>query len=248
MRNINVFNRCLYVGLVGMACSSYVSPQSRGTPPAEAIWAKNATALTCQSSEETIHAPDHLTSALVVCESGLPFDLQVITADGRRHEVRLRFGANELLWAPNSRSFFVNGGESSSAGFFIDVYQFEGSDRVVKLRTITKAAQRNMVESFPPCKASNRDEKECATFARYPEYNMSGLGWSDDSSIVYVFAEVPCSSLYGGIMCQVLGYELSVPVGRILKRLSAQETKQEWGTLAAWEINIPDPPEYEPPR
>ncbi len=243
MRCINAFNRWLYVGLVGMACSSHVSPQSRGTPPAEVIWARNATALTCQPDEETIHAPDHLTSVRVVCEAGLPFDLQVITADGRRHEVGLRFGANELLWAPNSRSFFVNGGESGSAGFFIDVYRFVGSARAMKMRTMTKAAQRNMVESFPPCKASNIDKKDCATFARYPEHNVSGLGWSDDSSIVYVFAEVPCSSLYGGIMCQVLGYEFSVPAGRILKRLSAQETKQEWGTLAAWEINTPGLPE-----
>jgi len=230
-----------------MVCSSHVSPQSQGTSPAEVIWAKNATALTCQPGGETIHAPDHLTSARVVCAAGLPFDLQVITADGRRHEVGLSFGANELLWAPNSRSFFVNGGQSSSAGFFIDVYQFEGSGRAVKVRTITKAAQRNMVASFPPCKASKIDKKDCATFARYPEYNMSGLGWSDDSSIVYVFAEVPCSSLYGGIMCQVLGFELSVPAGRILKRLSAQETKKKWAALAAWEINIPDPPEYGPP-
>jgi hypothetical protein len=76
---------------------------------------------------------------------------------------------------------------------------------------------------------------------------MSGLKWSADSSAVYVFAEVPCSSSYGGIMCQVLGYELSVPTGRILKRLSAQKTKQEWGKFAAWKINVPDRPEYGPP-
>ena len=72
----------------------------------------------------------------------------------------------------------------------------------------------------------------------------SGLGWTEDSSAVYVFAEVPCSSSYGGIMCQVLGYELNVHSGRILKRLSAQQVKQEWAQFAAWDIRVPDPPKY----
>ena len=247
MRYINGLCVCLYVGLVGMACSSQTSGQSQGTPPAEVTWAKNATALTCQPNAGTIQAPDRLTTARVVCEADKPFILQVVTADGRRQEVGLRFGASELLWAPDSRSFFVNGSENSYAGFFVDVYQFEDSGRVVK-RTVTKSAQRDMVESFPPCKASNRDEKMCARIARDPEYNMSGLGWSADSSAVFVFAEVPCSSSYGGIMCQVLGYELSAPAGRILKRLTPQETKRKWGRLAAWEIDIPDPPEYGPRR
>lgn len=246
MRYIKGFALCLYVGLIGMACSNSVSAQSQGTPPAEVIWAKNATALTCQHSKETIQAPDRRATVRVVCEADLPYNLEVVTAHGQRREVGLRSGANELLWAPNSQSFLVNGSESSYSGFFVDVYQFEDSGRVVN-QTITKSAQRDMVESFPPCKALNRDNKVCARIVRKPEYNMSGLGWSADSSAVYVFAEVPCSSLYGGIMCQVLGYELSVPAGRILKRLTPQDAKQKWGTLAAWEINIPDPPEYGPP-
>jgi hypothetical protein len=154
-------------------------------------------------------------------------------------------GAEEVLWAPNSKSFLVNGGQTAIAGFFVDVYQILDSGRVA-VRAVTNAAQRDMVRSFPPCKALYSDEKECAEFARNPEYNMSGLGWSDDSSAVYVFAEVPPSSRYGGIMGQVLGYELSIPDGHILKRFSAKQAKQEWGTLAAWRIRIPEPPEYGP--
>lgn len=246
MRYIHAFSLCLYIGLIGLAFSSRIEAQTRGTQRSKVIWAKDATALVCQRGGQTIKAPDHLTSARVMCAES-PFGLQVITADGHRQEVGLRYGATELLWAPNSRSFFVNGGESSYTGFFIDVYEFEDPGRVA-YRPITEAAFKDMVKSFPPCKASNRDETECAKIASDPEYyNMSGLEWSTDSSAVYVFAEVPCSSRYGGIMCQVLGYELSVPGGRILKRLSAQETKNEWARFAAWKINIPEPPEYGSP-
>lgn len=226
-----------------------VAAQDQPVRPEKPIWAKNATVLNCRRGRASIQACDHVASVRTVCLKTamgfLPYSLEMATADGKRRELPLRFGANELLWAPNSKAFLVNGGESAIAGFFVDIYQLRGPGRV-QMGTVTNAAQRDMVKTFPPCKASNRDPKECAETARDPAYNMSGLGWSDDSSAVCVFAEVPCSSRYGGIMCQVLGYELSVPDGHILKRLSARQAKQEWGTLAAWNINIPEAPEYGP--
>ena len=249
--SMNATTLCLWASLQVMLFPLPVSAQARNVPIEEPIWAKNATALNCRRGRAPIEAPDHLASVRTVClkvtGDSVAAKLELVTADGKRQEVGLRIGASEVFWAPNSKSFLVNGGESAIAGFFVDVYQIMDSGRVA-VRTVTNAAQRDMVRSFPPCKASHRYEKECAEYARDPEYNMSGLGWSNDSSTIYVFAEVPCNSRYGGIMCQVLGYELSVPRGRILKRLSATQAKQEWGTLAAWRIWIPEPPDYEPER
>lgn len=240
---------CLWAGLLAMPFPLPLSAQAQTAPIEKPIWAKNAAVLNCRRGRAPIEAPDHQASVRTVClkaaGDSVAYGLELVTADGKPHEVGLRPGANELLWAPNSKSFLVNGSEGSSGGFFVDVYQIMDSGRVAA-RTVTNAAQRDMVRSFPPCRASNRDEKECVEYTRDPEYNMSGLGWSDDSSTIYVFAEVPCSSSYGGIMCQVLGYELSVPRGRILRRLSATQAKQEWGPLAAWKIRIPEPPEYGP--
>jgi hypothetical protein len=163
------------------------------------------------------------------------YAIRLITPDKLRYEAPLDEGAHELLWAPNSAVFFVNGGTSSYAGFFVAVYQVEPSAGMRKV-IVTNAAQRDMVEQFPPCKAYNRDEETCRRVANHPEYNMSGLGWREDSAAIYVFAEVPCSSSYGGIMCQVLGYELSVPDGNIVGRLSSLQAKQQWGKYAAWAI------------
>jgi len=251
MQFMHVSWACLWAGLQALFFFPLpISAQDRTIPTEKPIWAKNATVLDCRRSRVPIEAPDHLASVRTVCLKAagnfVPYELELTTADGKRQEVSLRMGANEALWAPNSKSFLVNGGESAIAGFFVDVYQILDSGRV-SVRTVTNAAQRDMVRSFPPCRASHRIEKECAEYAHDPEYDMSGLGWSGDSSAVYVFAEVPCGSRYGGIMCQVLGYELSVPNGRILRRLSAKQAKQEWGTLAAWKIRIPEPPEYGPP-
>ena len=112
---------------------------------------------------------------------------------------------------------------------------------------ISASAQRDMVASFPPCKASNRDETLCAKIAKDPEYNISGLAWADGGSAVIVMAEVPCSSSYGGIMCQVLGYKLDVVTGKVLQRMTARELKSRWQQAMAWQLRIPSPPIYGPP-
>ncbi len=231
--------------------------QDQTPAPEKPIWAANATALDlrCEPGGTGIQSPDHRFSVKVICDKhkgtvrGEPvtyetYYLRILAADGRQYEAPLSYGAHELLWAPNSRLFFVNGSESAYAGFFVDVYQVEASG--TRKLTITAAAQRDMVRSFPPCKAWNRDDVTCAGIARDPEFNMSGLAWTKDSSAILVFAEVPCDTLYGGIMCQVRGYELNALNGRILKRLSASQTKQQWGKYAAWNIRVPEPPKYGP--
>lgn len=168
-----------------------------------------------------------------------------VKGSGAQHDLPLDGGAHELLWAPNSKAFFVDGGTSAYAGFFISAYQLNSKGSPQKLG-ITNAAQKDMVATFPPCKALNHDEDGCKRIAAEPEYNMSGIAWTNDSSAVDIFAEVPCSSSYGGIMCQTLGYEIGVPTGNILRRVSASQVSQLWQRSMAWKMHIPDPPEYVP--
>lgn len=65
-----------------------------------------------------------------------------------------------------------------------------------------------------------------------------------NASTILVMAEIPCDSLFGGIACQVKGYELEVPTGRILRRLDPKELNFEWQKSMAWNFRIPDPPRY----
>jgi hypothetical protein len=111
---------------------------------------------------------------------------------------------------------------------------------------MTQAIQADMVRLFPPCKALNRDAQNCASIAKHPEWNISGIAWANGSAAIIVMAEVPCSSSYGGIMCQVQGYELNVPTGAIVKRFSPRELKAQWQGSMAWEMRIPEPPEFGP--
>ena len=215
------------------------------------IWSKQATALdlSCGKHPLPIASPDkkHLVEVLCQLQQGVDptYTLLVKTGEHEVYREALEDGAYEILWAPNSRAFFMNGGTSAYAGFFVTVYQLAPDGKFQRFG-VTRSAQLDMVATFPPCKAFNRDATDCARIARDPQFNMSGIAWTRDSAAVQVFAEVPCSSSYGGIMCQVLGYELSVPSGRILKRLSARSTASRWRNSFAWKVRIPEPAAYGP--
>jgi hypothetical protein len=163
----------------------------------------------------------------------------------------------ELLWSPDSHAFFVNGSDSAISG---SMYVYL-ADEPTQPKDITEEAQRDMLKEFPPCKAAfpnagdadgctkaSRDQVPGCEYGepnpKYtPEYNMVGIDWANASTIL-VMAEIPCDSLFGGIMCQVMGYELEVPSGRILKRMDAKQLKLDWQKSMAWKFRMPEPPNY----
>lgn len=230
------------------------TPVASAAVPQKPIWAKGAIALNIRPGEHPA-APQRIVSPdgnilLEVRHSSAggedgTFFIHVIRPSGRWQNADLDEGAHELLWAPDSTAFLVNGATSGYAGFFTALYRF-GPDGFRKL-VVTEAAQRDVVTTFPPCKALNRDETICREITKNPEFNMSGISWVRDASQIVVVAEVPCSSSYGGIMCQVLGHVLSVPEGRIIERLTARDLKARWQGNMAWTMRIPDPPQYESP-
>ncbi|UWZ83881.1 hypothetical protein [Occallatibacter riparius] len=149
----------------------------------------------------------------------------------------------DLLWSPDSKAFFVNGGNGGGYwGFFVYVYHVDDSD--LEPVNIMRIAQLDMVKTFPPCRASYLDREECVYLEKEPDANMSGIDWAGDSSAFIVMAEVPCSGGHGGIMCQVMGYKLDAKTGAILERMPSPHFKHEWQPGMAFRFHIPDPPEY----
>ena len=235
----------LSLGLLALAFSMAAGASYAAAKP---IWANGATALdlSCSSSRQLIESPDRHSSIRVLCQSRAGADnvytLRLQTKNGS-HDLPLIEGAHEMLWAPDSQAFLVDGGTSAYAGFFVSVFQLDSSGTPHR-RNVTKTAQRDMVASFPPCKAQNLDRIGCMRIEENPEFNMLGVAWSRGSSTINVLAEVPCSNLYGGIMCQVLGYEIEVNTGTMLKRLTARQVGHAWQHSLAWRLRVPDPPVY----
>jgi hypothetical protein len=150
---------------------------------------------------------------------------------------------DEITWSPDSKAFFMNGNENANGWEHVAVHILDEPN--LGPGYITRAVEQDMVRSFPPCQATNPIDN-CSELAAKPEdyIGVVGLDWIGDSSRIVVMAEVPCSSSMGGITCQVLGYEIEVPSGRILHRMEPKEFARRWQHSMAWKFHDPGPPEF----
>ncbi len=165
--------------------------------------------------------------------------------DGSVREGSFPYGFQniDLLWSPDSKAFFVNGGNmSATAGFWVYIFRVDDPD--LEPRDVTHLAQADMLKTFPPCRASELDREFCRSFEKEPEFNMSGIDWAGNSSALIVMAEVPEGGGMGGIKGQVMGYKLDAATGTIIQRISARQFKHDWQPSLAFRFHIPDPPEY----
>jgi hypothetical protein len=154
---------------------------------------------------------------------------------------------NELLWSPDSTGLIDTGSNSNPGPQFVELYRL--SDSELRPMRITDAAQRDMLQILAPCKAKNASPQDCALLVQHPEsVNVIAIDWTPDSKGIVVMAEIPCYRQYGGIMCAILGYELEVPSGKILRRMEPKEFATRWKDSIAWDFEAPDPPEFEKPN
>jgi hypothetical protein len=153
------------------------------------------------------------------------------------------FVEDEVLWSPDSRAFAISGSSNANTDYrsFVYILNPSGLTRINPAR----AALRDMVRSFPPCRALYATE-DCHDVVKHPSdwIGVAVIDWVNDSSCVVVMTEMNESSIVGGILGQVLGYEIEIPTGKILRRMEAKEFASRWQPSMAWKFNIPDPPEY----
>jgi hypothetical protein len=153
------------------------------------------------------------------------------------------FAEDEVLWSPDSKAFAISGSSNANTDYHVLVYLLNPSG----LTRINPARQalRDMVRSFPPCRALNATD-ECHDIVKHPSdwIGVAAIDWVNGSSSIVVMAEMDESSRVGGILGEVLGYEIEIPSGKILRRMEAKEFARRWQPSMAWKFSIPDPPEY----
>jgi hypothetical protein len=191
-------------------------------------------------------------SAVEVSYSPLPdypaihsASLRVTTLGRDRGEVEVVSSVeDEIIWSPDSKAFFINGDADVDDGNMLAVHILD--DPHLGPGNIAGAVMRDMVRSFPPCEAKDPVDI-CAELAAEPLgfIEVVGLDWIGNSSEMVVMGQVPCSSSMGGIMCQVLGYEIEVPGGKILRRMHSTEFARRWQHSMAWKFQDYGPPEFQ---
>jgi len=211
-------------------------------------WARRAVGFagSCSGSCRPLQvmAPDKKSVVEVLYEDGNAY-LRVTPADQPAREVHDVFSSpkNDLLWAPDSKAFFVDGGEGMTSPSFVQVFLLDETQ--MRPIDVTREVEQDMVKTFPPCKALYLDEQSCRKIAADPPYNMTAIAWVEDSSTMVILAQVPCTSNFGGIMCQAMGYEVEVPSGKILKRMEAAEFRKAWQKSMEQRFEVPLPAQYQ---
>ena len=213
-------------------------------------WVKHATGFLgqCQSTCGAVRvvAPDKTAAAEVLYQDGGAY-LRVTAPGKPAREIHDVFTSphNDLLWAPDSKAFVVDAGEGMTSPSFVQVYLLD--DPQLRAVDITHDVEQDMVKSFPPCAALFADPTACRRIEQHPDYNMTAITWTKESSAVVVLAQVPCTSNYGGISCQSMGYEVEVPSGKILKRIPPPEFKKEYQKFLEQKYDVPIAPQYVAP-
>lgn len=229
----------------------------QGSQTNSAIWAKKGTSFPVGCADDfstcrplTISSPDGKNAVEVTYDTAPDYpktvtvSLKIATYEKCVGMVSALTGVDdEITWSPDSRCFFINSNYNDYADKIVSVHCLD--EPKFGPGHITQQAERDMVRSFPPCRATYTLDN-CAQMAADPDSYLGvvGLDWINGSSEIVVMAEVPCSSSMGGIMCQVLGYEIAVPSGKILRRMEPKEFAKRWQHSMAWKFRIPDPPEY----
>jgi hypothetical protein len=147
----------------------------------------------------------------------------------------------DVLWAPGSR-FVALSGNTSGMSNSVRVYQVTESGATAF--DVARAPFEDMLRTFSPCKAENADPSFCRTLTSADDFNFAAVAWKDPNTIV-LMGEIPCEGTYGGVMCQVMGYEVDVPSGKILQRMTAAEFKHDWQRSMAWKFRVPEPPAWQ---
>jgi hypothetical protein len=213
-------------------------------------WVRRATGFAgdCKSGCQpvTVTAPDKKTVVEVLYQDGAY--LRVTQPGQPAREIHDVFSSphNDLLWAPDSKAFFVDAGEGMTSPSFVQVYLLD--DPQLRPVDITHLVEQDMIKSFPPCQALFLDQSTCRKIEAHPDYNMTAITWLQDSSAIVVLAQVPCTSNFGGISCQSMGYEVEVPSGKILKQLQPAEFKKQYQKFMEQKYDVPIPAQYVNPR
>lgn len=213
-------------------------------------WIKHSTGFAGQCPSDCrpvrVLAPDKTTAVEVLYHNGQAY-LQVIQPGKPTREIHDVFTSrhNDLLWAPDSRAFLIDAGEGMTSPAFVQVYLLD--DPQLRSVDVTHDLEPDMVKTFPPCRALFIDPAACRKIETHPEFNMTAITWSGKSSSLIVLAQVPCTSDFGGISCQSMGYEVEVPSGKILRRIPPPEFKKNYQKFMEQPYEVPIPAQYVEP-
>jgi hypothetical protein len=177
-------------------------------------------------SDLKIWSPNHLRRISIrLTPQG---DIAVFAKDeeGREFAVETAgWSCPEIAWSRSSDLFFASYSDGGAVGnYHVSAYRLSGGH--MQKIDLTSAVRRDFLSRYPKCFSPE-------------EPNIAGVAWSANSSKLLVAAEVlPHSN------CDNMGtfslYEVAVPGGKIVRRLSQLAAKASFNHLLGPELRAAD--------
>ena len=146
----------------------------------------------------------------------------------------------DVLWSPDSQFVALSGNIN---GYMNSTRVFQITDSGPIEVNASREPFADMIRRFPPCRAAGADPDLCKEITDEDDLNFSAVDWTGEHTLV-LMGEVPPVGQYGGILGQVMGHEVEIPSGRILRAMTAREFKTRWQHSMPFRLLIPDPPEW----
>ena len=148
----------------------------------------------------------------------------------------------DVLWSPDSQFVALTG---NTNGYMNSMRVFQIKDSGPIEVYASREPFADLVRRFPPCRAAGADPKLCLEITKHQDYlNFSAVDWTGEHTLV-LMGEVPPAGQYGAILGQVMGYEVELPSGRIMRAMTARAFKARWQHSMPFHFHVPDPPEWQ---
>jgi hypothetical protein len=144
----------------------------------------------------------------------------------------------DVLWSPDSKYVALTGEMDS---YIETVRVFAINETGPKQLDVDMQPTQDMAHRLRPICARYVGRLGCDPDQDEDGLNFAAIAWAGKHTLV-LMSEVPCDTIWGGIMCQVMGYEVDIPSGRIVRAMTPQEFKSRWQHSMAWNFRIPPKP------
>jgi len=183
--------------------------------------ATNACADDSKSETAAVASPDGKKSITIKISHEGNLELALQEGDAAYTLPSFNWSCPEILWAPDSKAFFLNYSDGGAVGNF-HVVVFRLNEEGFTSYEPTQAAKADFLKNYPTC-------------FRPEEPNMAGIAWQENSHRLLISAEVlPHSN------CDMMGtfsaYVVDADSGKVLAKHGQLDAKKRFRPLLGAEL------------
>ncbi|MFZ0394819.1 MAG: hypothetical protein WCF17_20160 [Terracidiphilus sp.] len=146
----------------------------------------------------------------------------------------------DVLWSPDSKLVALTG---EMASYIETVRVFAISETGPKQLDADMQPTQDMVRRLRPVCARYVGRLGCDPDQDEDGLNFAAVAWSDSHTLA-LMSEVPCDTMWGGIMCLAMGYDVDLPSGRIVGTTTPKAFMTRWKQSIPPSFRIPDSPDW----